>query len=181
MPTAAASDFAEVEPALPQRICRTPVARTDEELMIARSTPQGSGARFPGCRHEWNAGNTPCHWSIRPRRVVRNQAQSECRSSDVHLARIFRSLLPSKATLCANADSGLRAQRISGLSTKPLGGFVFSPHCPTTIANQNALSEANPHGKHAEREKCGLGTSCLHFCPPRPSTHRLRREALSPA
>ena len=44
-----------------------------------------------------------------------------------------------------------------GLKTKPPGGFVDSPHFPPTIANQNARSEANPHGKQAGREKCGLG------------------------
>ena len=75
------------------------------------------------------------------------------------LARIFRRLFPGKATHCANADSDLRPQRMSGRSTKPPGGFVFSAHFPTTIANHNARSEANPHGKHAEREKCGLALS----------------------
>ena len=30
-----------------------------------------------------------------------------------------------------------------------------------TIVNQNALSEANPHGKHAKREKCGLGQTAF--------------------
>jgi hypothetical protein len=72
------------------------------------------------------------------------------------LTRYWHSLHPSKATSCANADSGLRTQRISGLSTKPRGGFVFSPHFPTTIANQNGPSEANPYGQRAGREKCGL-------------------------
>ena len=82
---------------------------------------------------------------------------------------ISHSLHPSKATFCANADSGLRTQRISGLSTKPPGGFVFSPHFPTTIANQNALSEANAQGKHAEREKCGLV---------RPSRNQMKNERI---
>ena len=107
------------------------------------------GIVAPGETFALSICNPPFHAS-------REEAAAGTRRKLRNLARTFHSLLPSKATLCASADSGLRTQRISGLSTKPPGGFVFSPHFPATIANQNALSEANPHGKHAEREKCGL-------------------------